>query len=176
MDDGLADREALAQAAGQLARAGAETIGEPDAGGRLRNGGGDGVGGHAAGAGGVGQAARDGEIVIEAEEVGQIANALVHPARLEHGVAAIDADASGKRPIERSQKPQQCRFAGPVWADQGQNVARADGEGHAIQRTLGGIVVNEAFGFDHDETVRREPGREKGAFSGRPFPCAAAPG
>jgi hypothetical protein len=142
VDDGLADRHALALAARELGRVAVQQLRQAQLGGHLPHAGIHVTGRSAHGQGRVLQAAHHAEPVVQAIEVREIAQVAVHFARLLLDRQAFDADMARQR-LQSGNAAHQRGFAGAVGADECRHAARSDGQAHAVKGAVARIFKHQ---------------------------------
>lgn len=98
--------------------------------------------------GGVEEALIDGERVVEAEEVGEVADPSVASVGLIKGVKAVDLDRASKGDREGSKAAHQGGFSGSIRPDKGGDGFFLDGEGDIKKDAAGGIFKDKIVDSD----------------------------
>src|ERR1700682_789250 len=105
------------------------------------------------------------QLIVDAEEVGHVAKALMHQVGMLDHVGPVDQRAAGGRLEQRRQDPERRRLAGAVWSDESEDFASRYLEGDVIER--GAIAINLGQPLDGDHWTF--PDREMLPASRPPF-------
>jgi hypothetical protein len=97
----------------------------------------------------VSETAAHGEIVVQAEEIRQVAKQRMNPSWLLARIEAGDRHAAGIRRLERSKTPQKRGFAGSVGSHERRDRLRRNAERSVLQGPLRRVFVNEIANLDH---------------------------
>ena len=102
-----------------------------------------------------------GEVLVDVRAVRHHADERARPLGLAEGVGAADAERAGGGAEQGGQDPEQRGLAGAVGAEQGQALAGAQLEGHAVDHAVRPVGLPELPRRDHvrekGETVSRLP-------------------
>ena len=145
VNNGLGDRQPLAQAARQGAGLGIGPVDELHARNGLLHRRPHQFGRDALRHGRVAQALAHRQLIIESEKIRQVTDVAMAEAWLLQHRDAVQQDSPSERPLERRQAAQQGGLAGAVRPDQGRDRAGFNAEGHIVQRARAGVVKREVL-------------------------------
>ena len=128
MDGGARQRDALLPATRQRARELLPAVGEPRAREHRVDPRAPGSQGHAVDARIEGEVLEDGEVLVEAEALGHVADALLDALGLPHDVAARDGPAAAGGIEDAAEHPDEGGLAGAVRAEDAEDLPAADVE------------------------------------------------
>src|SRR5450759_2279699 len=95
------------------------------------------------------QVLRHRELVVNAEEVGHVADPGVNPGRVLRHVCAVDRSVAARRLEERGEDAQGGRFTRSVGTDKAEDLALRDLERDMIQRRSLAVDLGQVFRADH---------------------------
>ena len=154
VDDGLADGDALAQAARQAAAGLLQAVAQVEPLRGAFDRGGDVGFRQALRGGGIFQAACHREVLVEAEEIREVAHDAVHVARPVADIHVGDRDGARERRLQPGDAAHQRGLARAVGADQRGDAAVGDGQRDVVERAMAGVVEGEIGYFDHVLEIR----------------------
>ena len=148
MDDGLSDGKALTEATREFASFLFEAVGKGETFGSLEQAFGDIAFLDSSDACGVVKALSDGELIIEAEKVREVAQSPLTGMRIVGGSDAFDLDAARKRLNKGGDATHQRGFSCTVGADKSNNAAFLDSKADAKKDATCGVFEDQIFNGD----------------------------
>src|SRR5262249_29697745 len=122
---------------------------------------------------GVAQILRRGEVVVEADLVGQVADLALHRQRLAHGIVVEHARLPVGNLAQSQQHQDSGGLAGAVRTEQSENLAPRHGKRNAVDDGHAVVALGEVFHLD-DVAVHRRPNHTTAPIMTRSAPPMSA--